>query len=185
MPTAWTIPQSPSLTDLIDMPYPVVVKPARGRGSFGVKVCRTAEELQAHANYLVDGAMAVMVEEFLAGEEATVTVMPPTGDDQDYWSLPVVSRFNHQDGVAPYNGVVAVTSNSRVVVDEWDTTYTEARKECERVAQLLGTTAPIRIDIRRFKDEPGSKFALFDVNMKPVSRELIDSTYICSGAPSG
>lgn len=30
-----------------------------------------------------------------------------------YCALPVVTRFNHQDGIAPYNGVVAITTNSR------------------------------------------------------------------------
>jgi hypothetical protein len=43
-------------------------------------------------------------------------------------------------------------------------------KECERAARLLGLNAPIRIDVRRFKDSPESPFALFDVNMKPVSK---------------
>lgn len=55
-----------------------------------------------------------MVEEFLAGEEAIVTVVSPTqGGDAKCWALPVVTRINHQDRVAPYNGVVAVTTNSR------------------------------------------------------------------------
>jgi hypothetical protein len=41
-------------------------------------------------------------------------------------------------------------------------------RESERAAELLGVTAPIRIDVRRFTDAPDSSFALFDVNMKPV-----------------
>lgn len=170
MPRAWTAPKSPSIGDLTDINFPVVAKPVRGRGSFGVKVCRTPEELLAHIEFLEKGSSAVMIEEYLTGEEATVTVMPPTHEKNDYWSLPVVSRFNHQDGIAPYNGVVAVTANSRVVPDHGpDSPYALVQRECEAVARLLGTTAPIRVDVRRYNDSSNSKFALFDVNMKPVS----------------
>ena len=78
----------------------------------------------------------------------------------------IVTRSNHSDGVAPYNGTVAVTSNSRIVtVDEYsqDPAYEKAAKECEEMAGLFKATAPIRIDVRRFQES--SKFALFDVNM--------------------
>ncbi|CEI63581.1 unnamed protein product [Fusarium venenatum] len=151
-----------------DISYPVVAKPIRGRGSFGVKVCHNKNELLAHAEELSNNAMAFMVEEFLQGEEATVTVMPPTANGQDYWSLPIVTRFNHQSGIAPYNGVVAVTANSRVVPEsENGPLHERVARECERAARLLGLTAPIRIDVRRFKDSSESPYALFDVNMKP------------------
>lgn len=91
-----------------------------------------------------------MVEEFLAGEEATVTVMPPTqGGGAKYRELPVVSRFNHQDGIAPYNGVVAVTSNFCAVTDNSaDPAHAEVSRQYETAAELLGVTAPIRIDVR-------------------------------------
>ncbi|KAI0013754.1 glutathione synthetase ATP-binding domain-like protein [Xylariaceae sp. FL0662B] len=145
-----------------------LAKPTRGRGSYGVKVCHTANELAVHLQALRKESITVMVEEYMAGEEATVTVMPPNQTRRSYWSLPVVSRFNHQDGIAPYNGVVAVTSNSRALVDgERDPFYSRLMRECEEAASALGTTAPIRIDARRFKDSPESEFALFDVNMKP------------------
>lgn len=116
MPRSWDIAagSTPSADSLKDLPYPVVAKPIRGRGSHGVKVCRSPEELAAHAKSLADEDAAVMLEEFLQGEEATVTVMPPNSE-KSYWSLPLVTRFNHLDGIAPYNGTVAVTANSRVV----------------------------------------------------------------------
>ncbi|KAG7411072.1 hypothetical protein DER46DRAFT_581056 [Fusarium sp. MPI-SDFR-AT-0072] len=110
-----------------------------------------------------------MLEEYLAGEEATVTVMPPISRGGGYWALPVVTRFNHIDGVAPYNGAVAVTANSRAITaaEGSQAAYKQVAKECERVTQELAVTAPIRIDVRRFMDSADSKFALFDVNMKP------------------
>ncbi|KAJ0303359.1 hypothetical protein Brms1b_011653 [Colletotrichum noveboracense] len=167
MPLACTIHADKDTPDYKSYPYPVVAKLARGRGSHGVKFCHDESELSSHIKLLKsEGTNAIIVEEFLAGEEATVTVMPPTFD-KGYWSLPVVTRFNHQDGIAPYNGTVAVTANSKAVIGSEDPAYEEVAKECEKVGKLLGTTAPIRIDVRRFK--AGSKFALFDVNMKPVS----------------
>lgn len=56
-----------------------------------------------------------MIEKFLSGEEATITVMPPAIEHPQHWSMLPVTRFNYAEGIAPYNGVVAVTSNSRVV----------------------------------------------------------------------
>jgi D-alanine-D-alanine ligase-like ATP-grasp enzyme len=152
--------------------YPLVAKPVRGRGSHGVKLCRDEKALQAHARFLFEESPKIIVEEYLEGEEATVTVMPPSSHNPDgYWALPVVTRFNHSDGIAPYNGSVAVTANSRTVREaesSQDSAYHRASRECEEVAALLRATAPIRIDIRRFTE--GSNFALFDVNMKPVSK---------------
>lgn len=159
--------------------YPVVVKPVRGRGSHGVKICGDGDELASHVASLFVESPRVLLEQYLTGEEGTVTIMPPSsaapgveglGRRDSHWALPPVTRFNHVDGIAPYSGKVAVTVNSRAVTSaemEADSAYGEIMRECETVAGLLGTTAPLRIDIRRF--QAGSKFALFDINMKPVS----------------
>jgi hypothetical protein len=114
----------------------------------------------------------IMLEQFLAGEEATISVMPPSLGKIDFWAMPVVTRFGHADNVAPYSGVAAVTSNSRVITKEEaerDNSYEIAAQQCETVARLINATAPIRIDIRRFSNDTHSPFALFDINMKPVS----------------
>lgn len=43
-----------------------------------------------------------MVDEFLAGKEATVTFMPPTQrGEAKYWALSGVTRFKHQDSFRP------------------------------------------------------------------------------------
>lgn len=169
MPKAWCIHEGQDVAaELSDASYPVVAKPIRGRGSQGVKVCHSFDELSTHIQGLFTNSSSIMIEEFLAGEEITITVMPPKTPDAKYWSLPVVTRFNHHQGVAPYNGVIAVTANSRPISEsELDEIYIQAIQECEKAAEALGVTAPIRIDARRFKDSKGSKFALFDVNMKP------------------
>ncbi|KAJ4202974.1 hypothetical protein NW767_005725 [Fusarium falciforme] len=172
MPRSWTINESPNVEQDIQrlgLPFPVVAKPIRGRGSHGVRVCHDSQELADHARSLFKESPAIMLEEFLSGEEATVTVMPPGPGKDNCWALPVVTRFNHVDGVAPYNGTVAVTANSRTITaaEGGEPTYQQVAAECERAARELGVTAPIRIDVRRFKDSADSKFALFDVNMKP------------------
>ena len=154
--------------------FPVVGKPVRGRGSYGVKVCRTTEELRSHVKDLLGQQSSVIIEDYLAGVEGTITVMPPsqTSAKGDYWAMPVIERFNHADGIAPYNGTVAVTQNSRRVTPEEherDFTYGDIQRQCVEAARLLQTTAPIRIDVRRVSEGKSSPFALFDVNMKPVS----------------
>ncbi|CAN9395194.1 unnamed protein product [Alternaria alternata] len=163
-----------ALADLlrVDLKYPVVAKPVRGRGSYGVKVCRSPEELNEHCRGLLKEETSVIIEDYLAGQEATVTVMPPspaTGHD-DYWAMPVVERFNHAEGVAPYNGIVAVLQNSRCLSEtehSSDPNYSDIQRQCVEVAKLLQCTAPIRVDVRRFEESKSSPFALFDVNMKP------------------
>lgn len=153
--------------------YPIVVKPVRGRGSHGVKICRSADDLRDHTAYLFNESPRVLWEEYLKEEEGTITIMPPSEQRDQHWALPPVTRFNHVDGIAPYSGNVAVTVNSRAVTAqeiESDPAYAIIMRECEAVAGLLQTTAPLRIDIRRFG--PGTNFALFDINMKPVSRHM-------------
>ena len=155
---------------VLGLSYPIVGKPIRGRGSHGVKVCHTESQLIAHLGELLKHDPLVMVEEFLSGEEATVTIMPPSDNTSSYWSLPLVQRFNHEEGIAPYNGAVAVTRNSRALTTQEvnaDAAYAELCQQCEQVAQLLRVTAPIRIDARRPDKKPGAKFAMFDINMKP------------------
>jgi biotin carboxylase len=106
--TGFTLPQArdiydeKTLEDVLrtELRYPIVAKPVRGRGSYGVRVCRTPEELGDHCRELLNQQASVIVEEYLAGQEATITVMPPspsTGHN-DYWAMPVVERFNHAEG---------------------------------------------------------------------------------------
>lgn len=169
LPKSWLVH---SMQDTVcnDAPLPIVAKPIRGRGSHGVKLCRSRQELMSHLEGLLAESSPVMLEQYLPGQEGTVTVMPPSMDNTKFYALPIVVRFNHEDGVAPYNGVVAVTANSRVPSkNERDATpaYAEIEKSCERVAEKLKVTAPIRIDVRQVSEDLNSEFAIFDVNMKP------------------
>ncbi|OAP65538.1 hypothetical protein AYL99_01510 [Fonsecaea erecta] len=169
MPRSWIIDSASSLS-FENFPYPIVAKPIRGRGSHGVKVCHSPSDLSTHLTALLKESPIVMLEEYLCGQEATVTVMPPCEGHAGYYALPLVVRFNHEDGIAPYNGVVAVTANSRVLTpheQDQNPRYQGISKECEEVARLLRVTAPIRIDVRQFTETTDSKFAIFDVNMKP------------------
>ena len=177
LPKAWTVSaadQSFFASTVDSLPYPVVAKPIRGRGSHGVKLCNDKDTLLKHTLHLLTESPEIMIEEYLAGEEATITVMPPGrnpgGSTDEYWSLPPIVRFNHHSGIAPYNGIVAILSNSRPVTAAElaaDTTYARTSRECEAVAALLQTTAPIRVDVRRSSTAAGAAFAMFDVNMKP------------------
>lgn len=161
----------------LDVGFPVVVKPIRGRGSQGVSLVNNKKELDNALRELFDDGKygsLVYVERFLSGQEITVTVMPP-GKYQinnaikrfdKYWSLPAVKRFNHKNGIAPYNGIVAVVNNSAILndVELNSKKIKEVYLQCEKAANLIKAKAPIRIDCR--EDENG-KYFLFDLNMKP------------------
>ncbi len=103
-----------------DFEFQVVGKPVRGRGSYGLKVCQSAEELRDHVTALLMESPRVLIEDFLAGEEATIKVFPPSLVDgkEAYWASLIVTRFDHKDGVAPFNSIVEVTSNSRVLTEK-------------------------------------------------------------------
>jgi hypothetical protein len=168
LPRAWTVSAKQDVASFLaetDLPFPIVGKPVRGRGSHGVRVCQTPNVLYQHMVNLFKESPVLMLEKFLEGEEATVTVMPPLAGKIDYWAMPIVTRFGHEENIAP-------SANSRAVTIEEakkDASYNAAAQQCEIVARLLNVTAPIRIDIRRFTKDVQSKFALFDINMKPVS----------------
>jgi len=157
--------------------FPVVLKPVRGRGSQGVMVVQNENELKNGISKLISSkkyGTKVMAEEFLPGKEITLTIMPPGNYTfkkrkiikNDYWSLPPVERFNHIDGVAPYNGIVAVVNNSRVISTKElnSKEIKEISQKCEAAAKIVGAKAPIRIDCRKNKN---NQYQLFDLNMKP------------------
>ncbi|MBJ7880450.1 ATP-grasp domain-containing protein [Gelidibacter salicanalis] len=161
----------------LDIDFPIVVKPISGRGSQGVSLVRNQKELDGKLNEIFlnnEYGNTVYVEQFLSGQEITVTVMPSGNyliDNQEKiyknpWCLPAVKRFNHKDGIAPYNGIVAIMKNSSVLENNElnSRKIIEVYRQCEKASELLNIKAPIRIDCRA--DEKGNYF-LFDLNMKP------------------
>lgn len=152
-----------------ELEFPVVVKPVRGRGSQGVAVAGDLAELRSRSEALIASGEfgdRVILERFLPGDEITITVMPPGGMTDTYWALPPVRRLNHEAGIAPYNGAVAVTRNSVVLtaVECLAPAVQTAIDACVAAAAALDARAPIRIDCRA--DRTG-KYLLFDVNFKP------------------
>jgi len=140
-------------------------------------VVRNQEEMNEQLNRLFSAkefGNALYIENYLKGQEITVTVMPPgryfignkTVEKSTPWSLPAVKRFNHVNGIAPSNGDVAVSENSSVLEDhELESKEIQiVYAECEKAFSLVGARAPIRIDSRA--DEEG-KYWLLDLNMKP------------------
>ncbi len=158
-----------------DMVFPLIVKPVRGRGSQGVTLVDDPAALRQAATALIAAATfgdMLMVEEFLDGDEMTVTVLPPAAPRPDgarragHWALRPVYRFDQHGGVAPYNGDVPVTANS-VAIDAQrlrDPAIEAMIDACVAAAALVDARTAIRIDCRA--DRRGT-FKLFDLNMKP------------------
>lgn len=168
LPRSWTIDAAnstdPKAVDEIldsairDTGFPLVAKPVRGRGSQGVKICYNPVQLKEHVTNLLAQSPCVMLEEYLSGDEGTVTVMPhavSASQHTGHWSLPPVVRFNHADGVAPYSGDVAVTANSRALTPaetESDPTYSRSSssaKLCVTCSARQGQSASIFDDLGR------------------------------------
>lgn len=161
----------------LDFDFPAIVKPIRGRGSQGVSFVKDQKELDNKLTELYSNEQygtSIYIEKFLSGQEITITVMPSGNyliankkeTFEKSWSLPAVKRFNHENGIAPYNGVVAVVENSSVLRNSELNSgrILDVYRQCEQAAELLNIKAPIRIDCRA--DENG-KYFLFDLNMKP------------------
>ena len=114
----------------------------------------------------------LMVEEFLDGDEMTVTMLLPASPRPDgsqaptHWALPPVYRFDQRDGVAPYNGDVPVTANSIAIAPDrlLDPAIMAMIGSGVAAAALVDARTAIRIDCRA--DRHGL-FKLFDLNMKP------------------
>lgn len=79
--------------------------------------------------------------------------------------MPPVKRFNHINGIDPYNGIVGVIHNSKVLDDE-ELNRPVIQKLCilRTCSNVSRSEAPIRIDCRA--DGEG-RYYLFDLNMKP------------------
>ncbi|MEC3907771.1 ATP-grasp domain-containing protein [Tamlana sp. 2201CG12-4] len=157
--------------------FPLIIKPIRGRGSQGVSLIKDLAGLKEKLDVFFSIGKygnRVYIEEYLDGEELTITVMPPGKYNIQHkekvfntpWCLPAIKRFNHKDGIAPYSGIVAIIENSKLL--DSDRQHTPEIQElyhyCATSATLLNIKAPIRIDCRAHKN---GGFYLFDLNLKP------------------
>lgn len=160
-----------------NLEFPIVLKPVRGRGSQGVMVVYDKKEFDEGVLKLISSKIygtKIMMEEFLPGREITLTIMSPGNyiiknnnvEKKSHWALPAVERFNHENGVAPYNGIVAVINNSKILLEEGlnSAEIRSITKKCETAAKIVGAKAPIRIDCRKNKN---GEYYIFDLNMKP------------------
>lgn len=123
--------------------FPCIIK----WGSQGVSKCDTPEQLHFDLSKAIESRKygnKMIAEEFLCGNEITVAVFP------NAVSLPVVERFSHAGGIAPYSGDVPVSQNSRVTVCE-DENMTAIRSECEKAVKILDLKGLVRIDCRAGK----------------------------------
>lgn len=162
--------------------FPAVLKPVRGRGSEGVSVVASIEELHHAARALfaqrsvINGTdestfgKAALVENFLPGTEVTISVLPPgiyrtRGRAQrcDYWALPLLERTGHTEGVIPYTGTIPAVINSRAIT-EGNRALRRCVESCLRAAKTMEARALLRIDCRA--DEDGV-YRIFDINLKP------------------
>ena len=161
----------------IPFSFPLILKPIRGRGSQGVTFIQGEKELETGLKNLFKSKLfgtSVYAESYLSGDEITVTIMPPGIYKLDnkkqllkeHWCLPPVLRFNHQNGIAPYSGKIAVIHNSRVLSakEREESNIQHVLTQCIQAASILKVKAPVRIDCRA---NQAGIYYLFDLNLKP------------------
>lgn len=175
IPMAYMVSKSNIEKNILN--YPIVLKPVRGRGSQGVIVVKNSEEYYEGVVDLINAEIygdKIIAEEFLPGKEITITIMPPgvynvnneRKEKIKHWALPIVERYNHENNIAPYNGIVAVVNNSKILStkEQKSEEIHNISRKCEFAAGIIGARAPIRIDCRKNKD---GQYNLFDLNLKP------------------
>ncbi|MEM6806980.1 MAG: carboxylate--amine ligase [Bacteroidota bacterium] len=158
-------------------PFPLVIKPIRGRGSKGVKVVNNRAEFIRESLKLIDSKRfgnKIMVESFLPGQEITLSLMPKGmysihGKEVEKptpWLLPPVLRENHIQEIAPYSGIVPVSHNSYAIENQAleDTELKLVMEVAQQVGQILDIKAPIRMDARQNTE---GTYQIFDLNFKP------------------
>lgn len=164
--------------DVLDKPpFPLVIKPIRGRGSKGVKVVNNRAEFIRESLKLIDSKRfgnKIMVESFLPGKEITLSLMPKGVyliEDKEVekntpWLLPPVRRENHIQGIAPYSGIVPVSHNSYAIENQEleKAELKQVMEEARKVGQILEIKSPVRMDARQ--DTEGN-YQIFDLNFKP------------------
>ena len=77
--------------------HPVIVKPASGGSSIGIRLARTFQELEEAVKHAFGYSKKVLVEEFIRGKEGTCGVVENARGQQLYALLPVEIRSHGKD----------------------------------------------------------------------------------------
>ncbi|WP_017625219.1 ATP-grasp domain-containing protein [Nocardiopsis chromatogenes] len=113
-----------------DLNLPLIVKPRTGRGSRGVTVVRTREELEAALAAAPVERGAMIIQEYVDGPEFSVSV--------------VMWRDGRVQAVVPKE-VVLKDGSSRYAISRRNEAVT---RTCARVARALGADGPFNVQLR-------------------------------------
>ena len=115
------------------LPPPWIVKPLTGGSSMGVHVCKTFKSLVDAFEVGVNEKVSVLVEEFIAGKEATVGVVDNFRDKSIYTLPPIEIRIPKTstffDNDVKYNGKSQEICPGNFTSEE--------KEELERLAALI------------------------------------------------
>ncbi|RKX27133.1 MAG: D-alanine--D-alanine ligase [Candidatus Zixiibacteriota bacterium] len=167
-----------SVDDVVDeikhyFPCPVIVKPNDGGSTIGLsKVTRQediAEAVQMAAGY----SSQVLVEEYIAGRELTVSVF-------DGKAYPVV-EIKAESGLYDYEAKYTKGKSEYVAPANLESTLTEKMKQAaERVYEAVGASGLVRVD---FILDKSNDFYCLEVNTLPgmTSLSLSPMSLGCAG----
>lgn len=171
-----------------DLKYPRILKSVFGRASHeiinGVFKVDNAEQMLEKAQYLLLGHPRIVCEEYLAGEEVTVCVLPagiwdePIGEARGPKYFRPVIRTGHVNGILPHSGDGPLSGTTRVLTKD------EMSGNKGQIYRWLNWTvagacsgdnarAPIQFNCRRVGFSPMDQFKIFEIVELPVSYHLL------------
>ncbi len=143
--------------------HPVIVKPATGGSSIGIRLAYTFPELELAVRETLDQSAHVLVEEFIRGKEATCGVVEHFRNEPIYAFLPIEIRKNGKhlfDYDSKYSGEAEEISPGNFRADERD----QIIRVAKTAHQILGLRHYSRSD---FIITPRGRVYILETNSLP------------------
>jgi D-alanine-D-alanine ligase len=124
-------------------PMPVVVKPVNGGSSVGTAIAKTMAELELAVNDALKYSDTALIEEFIAGKEATCGVIDNFRNEKIYALLPVEIGKSKESTFYDYNA--KYISNTQEIICPGN--FTEVEK---RMIQQMSVEAHRALGLRHY-----------------------------------
>lgn len=169
---------APNIIDTIfrTLTFPLVVKPAKGGSSLGLTLARTKFDIEKAIKNALEYSDSVLIEEYIAGKEATCGVIEDFRNELHYVMLPVEIVLPQKDLVGVYDHMGKFGEQPFAHVIPGNFTDFEKR-EIERISRIahaaLGLSHYSRAD---FRVHPKRGVYCLEVNSLPDLSER--STFV-------
>lgn len=165
-------------TAMIDLPFPLIVKPNRGGSSIATSKVKSQSELVTACDAITDDD--ILIQECIEWREFTVGIYR---DQDEYHTLPIIEIRTLSENFFDYSEKYE-TDGSNEVFMEWEIELQQKlSQESEKIAELLHCRWVIRIDYIY----DGSDLYFLEVNTIPgfTSGSLVPKMWKKAGKTEG